>query len=98
MAPKGPYKLCTVNTAPERAKRLVGRVVEDVKEDYTILHVENAERIEDVKSMCERNKPDVLVFCSSFFHKVSFKWVCNLDLSPNIWVPRQSGLSTKMDS
>ena len=46
MAPKGPYKLCTVNTAPERAKRLVGRVVEDVKEDYTILHVENAE------SMC----------------------------------------------
>lgn len=43
MAPKGPYKLCTVNTAPERAKRLVVRVVEDVKEDYTILHVENAE-------------------------------------------------------
>lgn len=43
MAPKGPYKLCTVNTAPERAKRLVGRVVEDVKEDYTILYVENAE-------------------------------------------------------
>lgn len=46
MAPKGPYKLCTVNTAPERAKRLVGRVVEDVKEEYTIHHVENAE------SMC----------------------------------------------
>lgn len=43
MAPKGPYKLCTVNTAPERAKRLVGRVVEDVKEEYTIQHVENAE-------------------------------------------------------
>jgi hypothetical protein len=43
MAPKGPYKLCTVNTAPERAKRLVGRVVEDVKDAYTINHVENAE-------------------------------------------------------
>ncbi|KAK9357175.1 hypothetical protein V1504DRAFT_108045 [Lipomyces starkeyi] len=43
MAPKGPYKLCTVNTAPERAKRLAGRVVEDVKEEYTILYVENAE-------------------------------------------------------
>ncbi|KAG4417305.1 hypothetical protein IFR04_009595 [Cadophora malorum] len=68
MAPKGPYKLCTVNTAPERAKRLVGRVVEDVKEDYTILYVENAERIEDVKSMCERNKPDVL-FCASMWTK-----------------------------
>ena len=43
MAPKGSYKLCTVNTAPDRAKRLVGRVIEDVKEEYTILHVENAE-------------------------------------------------------
>jgi hypothetical protein len=99
MAPKGPFKLCTVNTAPERAKRLVGRVVEDVKEAYTIDYVQNAEReqfshfamfrvkpqevrlrieeegitigaskantvragIEDVKAMCEKQKPDVLV-------------------------------------
>ena len=43
MSPKGPYKLCTVNTAPERAKRLVGRMIEDVKEEYTIVHVKNAE-------------------------------------------------------
>jgi hypothetical protein len=43
MAPKGPYRLCTVNTAPERAKRLIGRVVEDVKEEYTIIHAQNAE-------------------------------------------------------
>jgi hypothetical protein len=43
MAPKGPYKLCTVNTAPERAKRLIGRLVEDVKEEYTILYLANAE-------------------------------------------------------
>ncbi|CAL3962618.1 hypothetical protein PZA11_000275 [Diplocarpon coronariae] len=68
MSPKSPYKLCTVNTAPERAKRLVGRVVEDVKETYTILHVENAERIEDVKDMCERVQPDVL-FCASMWTK-----------------------------
>ncbi|CZT45862.1 uncharacterized protein RSE6_06218 [Rhynchosporium secalis] len=67
MVPKGPFKLCTVNTVPERAKRLVGRVVEEVKEEYTILHVENAERIEDVKAMCER-KPDVL-FCASMWTK-----------------------------
>ncbi|CZS96590.1 uncharacterized protein RCO7_04815 [Rhynchosporium graminicola] len=85
MVPKGPFKLCTVNTVPERAKRLVGRVVEEVKEEYTILHVENAEStvlfhmptflsnnlpfgIEDVKAMCERNKPDVL-FCASMWTK-----------------------------
>jgi len=66
MAPKGPYRLCTVNTVPDRAKRLVGRLVEDVKETYTIDHVENAQRIEDVKAMCERNHPDVL-FCASMW-------------------------------
>jgi hypothetical protein len=43
MAPKGPYKLCTVNTAPQRAKLVVGRFVEDVKDIYTIVHVENVE-------------------------------------------------------
>lgn len=43
MAPSGPYRLVTVNTAPERAKRLIGRVVEDVKDTYTIIHVANAE-------------------------------------------------------
>lgn len=43
MAPKGPYKLCTVNKVPERAKLLIGRVVEDVKEDYTILYLANSQ-------------------------------------------------------
>lgn len=37
------YRLVTVNTAPERAKRLIGRVVEDVKDKYTIIHVANVE-------------------------------------------------------
>lgn len=37
------YRLVTVNTAPERAKRLIGRVVEDVKDRYTIVHAANAE-------------------------------------------------------
>lgn len=43
MAPTGPYKLVTCNTVPERAKLLIGRVVEDVKEKYTIIHAGNAE-------------------------------------------------------
>ncbi|PQE25431.1 alpha beta fold family hydrolase protein [Rutstroemia sp. NJR-2017a BBW] len=60
MAPKGPYKLVTVNKVPARAKILIGRVAEDVKENYTIDYVENAERMEDVKGMVERNQPDVL--------------------------------------
>lgn len=44
MATDQPFKLCTVNNAPERAKRLVGRVIEDVKDQYSIVHAGNAER------------------------------------------------------
>lgn len=42
-APKGPFRLVTVNTAPERAKRLIGRVVEALSDRYTIIHVANCE-------------------------------------------------------
>jgi hypothetical protein len=42
-APAGPYKLVTVNTAPERAKVIIGRVMEAVKERYRIDYVANAE-------------------------------------------------------
>lgn len=42
-SPKGPYRLVTVNTAPERAKRLVGRVVVELKDQYTIEHIANCE-------------------------------------------------------
>lgn len=42
MPPTGPFKLVTVNTAPDRARRLIGRVVADVKEQYTITHAANA--------------------------------------------------------
>jgi hypothetical protein len=41
--PKGPFKLVTVNTAPERAFRLIGRLTEELKERYTIVHAANCE-------------------------------------------------------
>jgi hypothetical protein len=41
--PKGPYKLITINTAPERATRLIGRMVEALKDVYIIEHVKNCE-------------------------------------------------------
>ncbi|KAK1755953.1 hypothetical protein QBC47DRAFT_200757 [Echria macrotheca] len=62
--PIGPFKLVTVNTAPDRARRLIGRVVEDVKERYTIIHAGNAASIDKVKSVVEENKPDVLFTAS----------------------------------
>ncbi len=61
MAPSGPYKLVTVNTAPDRAKRLIGRVVENVKEKYTIIHAGNAASIDDVRKVVEDCQPNVLV-------------------------------------
>jgi hypothetical protein len=39
--PLGPYRLVTVNNAPERAKKLIGRMVEEVKDKYTIIHAGN---------------------------------------------------------
>lgn len=42
-APKGPFKLVTVNTAPERAKRLIGRLIDTLKDDYDIKYVDNCE-------------------------------------------------------
>ncbi|KAH8816046.1 hypothetical protein F5884DRAFT_206334 [Xylogone sp. PMI_703] len=68
MAPKGPFRLVTVNTVPERAKLIVGRVAEAVKEEWIIDHIENAEKIEEVKAICERQRPDVL-FCASMWTK-----------------------------
>lgn len=42
-ARKGPFRLVTVNTAPERAKRLIGRLIEALKDEYDITYVDNCE-------------------------------------------------------
>lgn len=41
--PSGPYRLLTVNTAPDRAQRLIGRIVADLKDQYSIEHIKNIE-------------------------------------------------------
>ncbi|KAB2574265.1 hypothetical protein DIS24_g10523 [Lasiodiplodia hormozganensis] len=64
MAPLGPYKLVTVNNAPERAKRLIGRVVEDVKDRYTIIHAGNADDLSKVEEVVTDVKPDLLFTAS----------------------------------
>ncbi|EON64419.1 hypothetical protein W97_03650 [Coniosporium apollinis CBS 100218] len=71
--PLGPFKLVTVNTAPERAYRLVGRVVENVKNKYTIIHAGNAENIESVKAVVEEAKPDILFTASMWTPEESQK-------------------------
>ncbi|TDZ13439.1 hypothetical protein C8035_v004459 [Colletotrichum spinosum] len=66
MSPKGPYRLITVNNAPERAKRLIGRMVEALKDQYTIDYVANCESIDEVEDKVKEFKPDVL-FCASMW-------------------------------
>jgi mRNA degradation ribonuclease J1/J2 len=61
MGPTGPFNHVTVNTAPDRARRLIGRVVEDVKDQYTIIHAANAASIDEVRKTVEETRPDVLV-------------------------------------
>jgi len=65
--PKGPFRLLTVNTSPERARRLVGRVVDNLADRYTIVHADNCASIDAVRETLERVKPDVLV-CKSSCH------------------------------
>lgn len=43
--PIGPFRLVTVNTAPERAKRLIGRLIEQLRDRYEIEHVANCSSI-----------------------------------------------------
>ncbi|EXK27050.1 hypothetical protein FOMG_16488 [Fusarium oxysporum f. sp. melonis 26406] len=64
--PKGPYRLVTVNNAPERAKRLIGRVVEDLKDQYTIEYVANCTIKAEVEPTVRELPPDVL-FCASMW-------------------------------
>ncbi|KAL1853238.1 hypothetical protein VTK73DRAFT_9053 [Phialemonium thermophilum] len=64
MSPKGPYTLVTVNKVPERAKLLIGRVVDDVKDRYTITHAANVDSIDGVKATVEQVRPNLLFTAS----------------------------------
>ncbi|KAK5657691.1 hypothetical protein OQA88_2763 [Cercophora sp. LCS_1] len=75
--PIGPFKLVTVNTAPERAKLLIGRVVEDVKDKYAIIHAGNAASIDDVQRVVSEHQPDVL-FTASMWTPVEAKWIISI--------------------
>ncbi|KAF2425323.1 hypothetical protein EJ08DRAFT_594515 [Tothia fuscella] len=71
--PIGPIKLVTVNTAPERAKLLIGRMAEQVKDKYTIIHAVNVEKIEDVAAAVREHQPDMLFTASMWTPEESLK-------------------------
>lgn len=64
-ARKGPFTLVTVNTAPERAKKLIGRMIEGLNDRYDINYVDNCSTIEEVAPKVKQNQPNILV--SSYY-------------------------------
>ncbi|KAM0713827.1 hypothetical protein Q7P37_010789 [Cladosporium fusiforme] len=97
--PMGPYSLVTVNNVPERAQKLVGRVVEIVKDRYVINHVANAENPEIAESVIQQHHPDIVVCppalpCPALPVRGENKGVFVLTLLPqftaSMWTPEQS--------
>ncbi|BGP59176.1 hypothetical protein NBRC10512_004969 [Rhodotorula toruloides] len=63
-----PVNLVSVNTAPERAKKVIGAVIEGVKDRYSIVHAGNSETIEGVKPLLEFVQPPPgILFCASMW-------------------------------
>nr|XP_031858610.1 uncharacterized protein CI109_005990 [Kwoniella shandongensis]KAA5525682.1 hypothetical protein CI109_005990 [Kwoniella shandongensis] len=54
---KTPINLISVNTFPERAAKVIGAVIENVKDKYTIVHAGNSTTIEGVKPLLEKTQP-----------------------------------------
>ncbi|KAF2448095.1 hypothetical protein P171DRAFT_517708 [Karstenula rhodostoma CBS 690.94] len=61
---KGPFTLVTVNTAPDRAKRLIARMVDGLSDCYDIAHVDNCSSIDQVGVKVRQHKPNLLFSAS----------------------------------
>ncbi|WWC90306.1 uncharacterized protein L201_005239 [Kwoniella dendrophila CBS 6074] len=63
-----PVNLVSVNTAPDRAKKVIGAVIENVKDKYNIVHAGNTTTIEGVKPLLESIQPPPgILFCASMW-------------------------------
>ncbi|UZJ55560.1 hypothetical protein CBS101457_004880 [Exobasidium rhododendri] len=60
--------LVSVNTAPDRAKKVIGAVIEQVKDRYHLVHAGNSETIEGVKPLLlSIQPPPGILFCASMW-------------------------------
>ncbi|KAK1926889.1 hypothetical protein DB88DRAFT_475937 [Papiliotrema laurentii] len=60
--------LVSVNTVPERAKLVIGKVIDGVKGRYTIVHAGNSETIEGVRPLLlSVQPPPGILFCASMW-------------------------------
>ncbi|KAK9382806.1 uncharacterized protein V2V93DRAFT_366022 [Kockiozyma suomiensis] len=61
-----PLLLVTVNNAPERARRLIPRVLANISGRYSIVHAANIATLSDVRAVVEAVQPDLLC-CASMW-------------------------------
>ncbi|KAF9737645.1 hypothetical protein PMIN06_003904 [Paraphaeosphaeria minitans] len=61
---KGPFKLVTVNTAPDRAKRIIARMIESLSDRYDITHIDNCSSIDQVVAKMQQHQPNILFSAS----------------------------------
>ncbi|KAI7762987.1 hypothetical protein LZL87_011130 [Fusarium oxysporum] len=64
--PNRAFRLLTVNNVPERAKKVIGQVVEELKICYRIEHVGNCFDKSEVAPKVKELKPDILC-CASMW-------------------------------
>ncbi|KAG6978138.1 hypothetical protein FocnCong_v021557 [Fusarium oxysporum f. sp. conglutinans] len=64
--PNRTFRLLTVNNVPERAKKVIGQVVEELKTRYRIEHVGNCFDKSEVAPKVKELKPDILC-CASMW-------------------------------
>ncbi|WWC90325.1 uncharacterized protein L201_005258 [Kwoniella dendrophila CBS 6074] len=63
-----PINLVSVNTVPERAKKVIGTVIENVKDKYNIVHAGNSITIEGVAPLLKSIQPPPgILFCASMW-------------------------------
>ncbi|KAK3073891.1 hypothetical protein LTR53_004130 [Teratosphaeriaceae sp. CCFEE 6253] len=83
MASQNPYKLVTVNNAPERAKKVVGRVVEELKDRYTIHDITINKHLTATDLMLTATGPEAA--------KVLFEEIVpDVVFTASMWTPEQS--------
>lgn len=85
--------LVSVNTAPERAAKVIGTVIENVKGKYDIVHAGNSTTIEGVKPLLESVQPPPgILFCASMVswetRDEGDEGMCGL-LTPTQWTPEE---------
>ncbi|KAF2714670.1 hypothetical protein K504DRAFT_478082 [Pleomassaria siparia CBS 279.74] len=58
------FRLVTVNTAPERAKLVIGRLIKGLEGRYEVEHVANCTKIDEVGPAVRTHQPDILFSAS----------------------------------